>query len=193
MQRWSMAVLAAVLLGGCAQPGGAPSPPISVTVVASASVEVRTMPARPVPGPASAVALPPPRRGEASCARGATPMPSLPPSFDLNDPRQRALHALTQQHEPTPRRGTVPEAAVPGAEACIYLLRMNFSLLTAGSPSPPGTAPVEAALRSAGLMRIVVRPGPVFAASTGAACLSGRFTTDGPAFTIGPPAATCRP
>src|SRR4051812_25227268 len=111
MRRWSMAVLAAVLLAGCAQPGGAPSPPIAVTVVASASVEVRPMPAR--PAPKSAVPLPPPRRGEATCARGATPAPSVPPSFDLNDPRQRALHALTQQHEPTPRRGIVPEAAVP--------------------------------------------------------------------------------
>ena len=139
----------------------------------------------------------PARSGEASCARGATPMPSLDPSasFDVNDPEQRSRRVLAEQYRPTPRRGVVPESAVPGAEACVLALRMHFTLLTSGSRTVPDERAIGAALSSAGLMKIVVRSGPIFAASTGAACVHGTLTAAGPAFTIGPLAAdkSCRP
>ncbi|WP_412746438.1 hypothetical protein [Krasilnikovia sp. MM14-A1004] len=119
----------------------------------------------------------------------------MDPSIDINDPRQRALLTLAQQYHPVPRRGVVPEAAVPGAEACVNALTMQFVLLAGGSRAVPDRRAVDAALRSAGLVDIVVRAGPTFAASTGAACVYGRFSAAGPAFEIGPPATdgSCRP
>jgi hypothetical protein len=124
-------------------------------------------------------------------------MPSVDPSasFDENDPEQRARRVLAQQYQPVPRRGVVPEAAVPGAEACVYRLKMEFNLLMSGSPRVPDEQAIGAALSSAGLTKIVVRSGPVFAASTGAACVLGTFTAKGPSFTIGPlaPNKSCRP
>nr|WP_296073759.1 hypothetical protein [uncultured Actinoplanes sp.] len=115
-------------------------------------------------------------------------------SFDLGDPRQRALHALAQQNRPTPRRGVVPEAAVPGAEACVRALRVRFALLTAGASSAPGGPEIDAALRSAGLLKITVRAAGAFAASTGEACIYGSFGAAGPEFAIGPVATggACR-
>lgn len=115
-------------------------------------------------------------------------MPSVDPSasFDINDPRQRAQRVLAEQFRPTPRRGTVPQAAVLGAEACVYFLRLQFSLLMSGSATVPDASAIDATLRAAGLAKVLVRPGPIFAASTGAACIYGTFTPAGPAFTIGP-------
>lgn len=137
------------------------------------------------------------RLGEVSCARNPAPVQPVDPSasFDLNDPRQRALRALAEQYGPTPKRGAVPEAAVPGAEACVHALEIYFSLLAAGSRSTPQPSQVDQALRSAGLTNIVVAPGPVFGASTGELCVFGAFTTNGPEFTLGPPATdgSCRP
>jgi hypothetical protein len=122
-------------------------------------------------------------------------MPSVDPSasFDVNDPEQRARRVLEQQFRPTPRRGVVPEAAVPGAEACVYALKLTFSLLAHGSGIAPDASDVETALHSAGLTEVDVRSGPAFAASTGAACIYGKFTAAAPAFNIGPSAAdgTC--
>jgi hypothetical protein len=89
----------------------------------------------------------------------------------------------------------MPETAVPGAEACIYALELHFSLLMSGSRTVPDDEAIRAALNSAGLTKIVVRPGPVFAASTGAACVHGTVTASGPVFAVGPAAAdgACRP
>ncbi|MDY7087652.1 MAG: hypothetical protein SYR96_21395 [Actinomycetota bacterium] len=72
---------------------------------------------------------------------------------------------------------------------------MQFSLLTVGSRTAPEEQAIEAALHSAGLAKIVVRRGPVFAASTGAACVYGSFTATGPTFIISQPAAdgSCPP
>jgi hypothetical protein len=124
-------------------------------------------------------------------------MPSVDPSasFDITDPQQRTRRALAEQFRPTPRRGVVPQAAVPGAEACVHALRIHFSLLASGSRSVPDEPAIDAALRSAGLTKIAVRSGPAFAASTGAACIHGTFTGTGPAFTIGPLTTdnACRP
>jgi hypothetical protein len=189
----------AVLLPGCAGAGTFPasSPKAtstSVTIVASAAPAAPR--AVPVPVPTSRLPAPA-QSGEASCTRGARPIPSLDPSasFDINDPRQRARRALAEQYTPAPRRGVVRETAVPGAEACIYALKLHFSLLMTGSRTVPDDEAIRAALSSAGLTKIVVRPGAVFAASTGAACVYGTVTASGPAFTIGPSAAddTCRP
>jgi hypothetical protein len=107
-------------------------------------------------------------------------------SWDVNDARERARRALLAANAPTPRRGAVPEDAVPGAEACVYLLRLRFSLLTSGSGTAPARAEIEHSLRSLGLTEVVLEPGPVFAASTGAACIHGTFTEDDPSFTISP-------
>jgi hypothetical protein len=163
-----MGVTAAVLLTGCASTG----PAIDT--------------AAPLAVPVSAPAM----SGQATCALEARPMPSRGPSasFDRNDLAQRARRVLAEQHRPTPTRGVVPAAAVPGAEACVYFLRIQFSLLAAGSRAAPAEPAIEAALHSAGLTKIVIHPGPVFAASTGAACVHGSFTAEGPSFVIGPAA-----
>jgi hypothetical protein len=195
-KRWSMAAAAAVLLTGCARPGdlqaGSPeAAPGSVTVVVSAAGAAS--PAVPAPVPASMTPAP---SGKASCAMAATAMPSVDPSasFDINDPRQRALRELAQQ-QPTPQRGVVPQAAVPGAEACVHALNIRFTLLTSGSRTVPDEQAIDETLRAAGLTNIVIRSGPAFAASTGAACIYGTFTTAEPAFAIGPPTTdgSCRP
>ncbi|WP_412750355.1 hypothetical protein [Krasilnikovia sp. M28-CT-15] len=192
--RWSIAVTAAALLAGCARPGTGAAPEPAPTRIAVDVQATGTGPPVPVPAPGDPA---PPRPGVASCAQGATPTPSVDPSasFDINDPQQRARHALAQQYPPTPRRGGLAEAAVPGAEACIRALTMRFTLLAAGARTVPDRRAVDAALRSAGLLRIVVRPGPAFAASTGSACVYGAFTPAGPAFEIGPLAGddSCRP
>jgi hypothetical protein len=124
-------------------------------------------------------------------------MSSLDPSasFDVNDPGQRARRVLAAQHRPTPTRGLVPKAAIAGAEDCVYLLKMQFALLTTGSRTAPDEQAIGVALRSAGLMKIVVDSGPVFAAFTGGACVYGSFTATVPAFIIGQPApdGSCRP
>lgn len=106
-----------------------------------------------------------------------------------------ARRVLAEQYRPTPRRGAVPQVSIPGAEACVYALMRHFSLLASGSQTVPDARAIDAALRSAGLSRIDVRSGPAFAASTGAACIHGRFTPAGPAFVISPPASggSCRP
>lgn len=118
-------------------------------------------------------------------------MPSFDPSasFDVDDPQQRARRTLAEQHRPTPTRGPVPPDAVPGAEACVTALKLHFSLLTSGSTRVPDERAISGALSSAGLTKIAVRPGPAFAGSTGAACVHGTYSTAGPAFTIGLPAA----
>jgi hypothetical protein len=135
--------------------------------------------------------------GQPSCARDARPLPSIDPStsFDLSDPRQRALRALTAQNRPTPRRGPVPDAAVPAAEACVKDLRRYFTLPAANASGVPDESTVDAALHSAGLTKIAVRPGRGFAASTGAVCLYGTFTEAVPDFAIGPRTAdgSCPP
>ncbi len=113
-------------------------------------------------------------------------MPDPSASVDLNDPRQRALHALAQQYRPTPQRAPVPEAAVPGAEACVQLLAVTFSLVAAGTGRTPEASEIDGALRQAGLTKIVVDTGPVFSASTGEACVFGTFPAGEPEFMLGP-------
>jgi hypothetical protein len=187
-----MAVVAAVLVTGCARPddiaaGSPEAAPSRITVVVSAAGGASAVVPPPVP---ASITPAPALSGEASCARAAMPMPSVDPSasFDINDPRQRALRMLAEQYRPTPRRGAVPQAAVPGAEACVHALSIEFTLLASGSRAVPDEREIDEALRAAGLMKIFVRSGPAFAASTGAACVYGTFTEAGPAFTIGPPA-----
>jgi hypothetical protein len=176
-----MVAAGGVLLAGCAttNPGGPDDARRTVTVVGSADAS-HGVPAPVTPAPATS--------GEVTCAQGATPAQSLSPSasFDVNDPGQRARRALAEQNRPTATRGVVPAVAIPGAEACVHVLKIQFSLLTAGSRTAPDEQAVEAALRSAGLTKILIHSGPVFAASTGAACVFGSFTATGPAFTIGP-------
>lgn len=120
------------------------------------------------------------------------PAGSLPASLGADEAREQARRALMEQRRQIPRRGAVPEAAVPGAEACVHALEIHFSLLMRGSREAPGEPEIDAALRSAGLTEIVVSPRPSFAGSTGAACVYGSFTAAGPEFVIGP-AAPGRP
>jgi hypothetical protein len=188
-KRWSLVAAAGALLAGCAttNPGGPDDAHRTVTVVGSTDAS------HGVPAPvASAVRAPvipaPATSGEATCAQGATPAQSLDPSasFDLNDPGQRARRVLAEQNGPTATRGVVPKVAIPGAEACVHALKIQFSLLAAGSRTAPDEQAIEAALRSAGLTKVLIHSGPVFAASTGAACVFGSFTATGPAFIVGP-------
>lgn len=190
-------IVVVALLAGCARSGATPAGTVQVTAVASAAV-VSGAAAVPLPVPSAAPAsvVPAPvRSGEAACARGARPLPSVDPSasFDVDDPRQRTQRSLAQQYSPAPRRGGVPAAAVPGAEACIHALKLQLSLRADGARVPDGPA-VDAALRAVGLTKIVVGPGSTFAASTGAACIVGTYAATGPAFTIGPEDAdgSCR-
>jgi hypothetical protein len=185
MVRPTAAVMVAVALAGCARPEHA-SGSERVTVVVSASAAAApgvAVPMAPVsPGPA------PPRSGEAACARDARPAPAVNPSasFNLDDPGERARRALAQQDRPVPRRGALPESAVPGAEACVRALEIHFSLLMRGSGIAPSGPAIGAALTSAGLTGIVVGDDASFVASTGAACVHGAITRSGPSFVIGP-------
>jgi hypothetical protein len=83
----------------------------------------------------------------------------------------------------------VPETAVPGAEACVHALEIQFSLLMRGSRETPDEPSIDSALRSVGLTKIVIGSESSFAASTGAACVYGTVTTAGPDFAIGPATA----
>lgn len=190
LQHWSTIVATAMVLTGCARPGG-------TTDEARGSVTAGSDATAVASAGRFAVTPAPPRSGEASCAWGARPMPSvdLSASFDVNDPEQRARRVLAEQYRPLPRRGALAEAAVPGAEACVHALKREFSLRAGGSRAVPDEPAIGAALRSAGLTNIDVRPGPAFTASTGAACIYGTFTASGPGFTLGPPATdgSCPP
>jgi hypothetical protein len=111
----------------------------------------------------------------------ATPLPGT-----TGDAAERARKALEAQQSPVPRRGIVPPAAVPGAEACVRLLQLEFNLLAAAAGGTPADAAVRAALLKAGLRDPVVEPGPAFAASTGSACVVGAFTGTEPSMAITP-------
>jgi hypothetical protein len=178
---------AALMTTGCAASDSAGPPDDLPTTVAGASIAVSA----PAASTVRTSANPAPATFEASCTRDTRPMPAPNPSasFGPNDAEQRARRALAEQHRPSATRGAVPPAAVPGAEACLDVLRAQFSLLTAGSRTAPDQQAIEVALRSAGLTSIVVRSGPAFAASTGVACLYGNFTPTEPAFVIGPVSA----
>jgi hypothetical protein len=181
-------VAAAVTTTGCAAVDSA-GPPDGAPRTAAASIAVPTP-------EISVVGASPVRAPTPSCVRDAEPVPAPGPSASvvLTDREQRARRALAAQRRPTATRGVVPKDAIPGAEACIQFLRMQFSLLSAGSRTSPDPTAVEAALHSAGLTTIVVGRGPVFSASTGAACLHGDLSVPEPAFIIGPLAAdgSCR-
>ncbi|GAA0581484.1 hypothetical protein GCM10010172_78080 [Paractinoplanes ferrugineus] len=209
----------ALLLAGCARPGTAPRdvPPSTVVVDASVlAVEPGSAtdssrflhpgatltcaagagapPIAKSPRAAASRAVAPPAVAVPGVAVSGASLPAPPPaSPGVGDARERARRALLEQRKPVPRRGVVPAAAVPRAEDCVHVLRLQVSLLTAGSAQPPGEAALKRALSSAGLSGIVVRPGPSFGASTGAVCVYGTFTGPDPSFEIGPPAVPCAP
>jgi hypothetical protein len=172
--------VAVVMTAGCA--GNDPAVPAdgASRTVGVADGSKAAPVASAIPAPATS--------GEASCTREAQPMPA-PGSSASSDVNDRARRALAGQRRPSPTRGVVPEAAVSGAETCIDLLRREFALIEAGSRTAPDERAIKRALGSAGLVHVVVRSGPVFAASTGAACIHGDLTRTEPGFIIGPPAA----
>ncbi|MDI6099568.1 hypothetical protein QLQ12_13270 [Actinoplanes sp. NEAU-A12] len=192
----SVAVAVVLSLTGCAGPGaGRPGSqatgPDRVAVVVTATGVAPPGVVVPIPSP-----VPPPGSATAACARAAMPRPAIDPSasFVVRDPGEGARRALAQKHRPTPRRGVVPEAAVPGAQACVDALRTEFALRMRGSHETPGGPVIDVSLRSAGLTQIVIGSAS-FAASTGAACVYGTFAAAGPEFAIGPVAAdgSCPP
>jgi hypothetical protein len=139
---------------------------------------------------------PGPRGAGTNEAAQPKPAPRGTDPNDFDDPdgvleRRRALEAL---QSPVPRRGEVPAAAVPAAEACVRLLQAELTLLGVSAGGPADTA-VEAALRRAGLRNPVVKPGPAFAGSTGSACVVGSFAGTRPSLVIAPldPAGACIP
>ena len=185
---WAAIVAMVMLLAACGGPdAGRPQPsarpdravvasPIGVAAPQGASSVL------PSAGPSS------PGSGGAACARTAMPNPAVSPARTLgaNDAREEARRALLRQQVATPRRGPVPDAAVPGAEACIHALEIQFALLMRGSGKKPDQATIESALRSAGLTEVATGSATTFAASTGAACVYGTVTPTGPEFAIGP-------
>jgi hypothetical protein len=113
---------------------------------------------------------------------------------DAGSARERRAQVLESQRATFPRRGEIGAAAAAGATECARLLQLEFTLRMAGD-RPLDEVAIRAALRSTGLTKAVIAPGPRFATSTGQACIIGAVTGDGPAMVIAPlpPDHTCRP
>jgi len=79
------------------------------------------------------------------------------------------------------------------AETCARILRLELTLLVGGRGGSPAEPALRRTLALQGLTGIIVGDESAFAASTGAACVHGVFTEEGPRLSIGPLAAnhTC--
>jgi hypothetical protein len=212
-------VLTLTAAAACAQPGNTPGGTPTVT---SRTLQASAAPVSPGPGPIPRPATGVSRRpGVAECAQPANPVARPVPSHprgagpdDAGRPRaagsigagtvpppeadpgteERRRRVLESQQSPVPRRGDVPPGAVAGAEECVRLLLLDFTLRTAGSGRAPDEAGIRAALTNAGLLQPVVVAGPAFAASTGEACIVGTFPDGKPAMILTPlSGTTCRP
>ena len=128
-----------------------------------------------------------------SLAIGTDRLAAVPVPRATDDAEERRRKALESQQTPVPRRGDVPAAAIPGAEACVRLLQIEFTLQAAATGAAPADAAIQATLLKVGLRKPVVKPGPAFAASTGSACITGTFVGAEPSMTIAPlnPAGAC--
>ncbi len=212
-------LLTVTAAAACARPGNTPGgTPTETSRSLHASAAPVSPGPDPVPRPATGISR---RPGVAGCAQPAEPVARPFPSHprgagpdDAGRPRaadptgagtavppgadpgaeERQRRALESQHSPVPRRGDVPPEAVAGAEECVRLLLLEFTLRAAGSGRAPDEADTRAALTNAGLLQPVVVAGPAFAASTGEACIVGTFTDGRPAMTLTPlSGTTCRP
>ena len=128
-----------------------------------------------------------------SLAIGTDRLAAGPVPRATDDAEERRRKALESQQTPVPRRGDVPAAAIPGAEACVRLLQIEFTLQAAATGAAPADAAIQATLLKVGLRKPVVKPGPAFAASTGSACITGTFVGADPSKAIAPlnPAGAC--
>jgi hypothetical protein len=107
---------------------------------------------------------------------------------------ERARRALEAANPPLPRRGPLPAAAAARAEACARHLSPQLNLLMRDT-APLDERALRRFLTREGLTGIGIGPGPSFAGATGAACVYGSFTADGPELSIGPPGpdGSCSP
>jgi hypothetical protein len=193
--------LLAATLTACAepgaQPGGTPTARTSVVVVTSAAGGGTGVIA-PVPaGPEEVVG------DVVGCGVNAVLQPPSTPDPTpavTNEVMERARRALEHGRSaaPIPRRGAVPAAGVAGAEECVQMLNLTFTLLTYGSTKVPSATEVRQALDDVGLTRVVVRArtaGPAFAGWSGKACVFGEFRGATPILGIAAPTddGTCLP
>lgn len=184
------AAVLALVAAGTACAGSAGRPP-DAAPDRSTSVQLSARPAEPggaVLGPSSMTRSPADSAGAPSCADAppavAQPAPGTSAGPLDGDAAERQRRVL-QAQPAVPQRPNVPPAAVPGAEACVRLLQLEFSLRGAGTGRLDERA-VRAALESVGLTAVNVGRGPVFTASTGRACILGTFPADRPAMEIAP-------
>ena len=200
----SVALTLIAATSGCARPGTtAPGTPTAES--RSLRVEATSY-GRPVPRIDSSMMTRRPDGGvDPSCATPPEPWPApqvsgsqavpAQPDAAVTEALERRRRNLEAQNPPTPTRGAVLAAAIAGAESCVRALRIEFTLLAAGSGTRPSDDTIRATLRHAGLTSVTVQPGPTFAASTGQACLLGSLTTEKPSFTIAQlgPDGSCHP
>jgi hypothetical protein len=187
-------------LTACARPGdspsGTPTARSEVTLMASLAPGppqvVGPSHFAPVPG-TPAVGCGGRRIQPARPARPVSPRPR-PTSGPEFDAAERARRALEAANPPLPRLGPLPSEAAAQAETCARNLSPQLTLLMHGAV-PLDERTLRRFLTGEGLTGVVIGPGLDFAAATGKACVHGHFTADGPALSIGPPAAngTCHP
>jgi len=183
-------------LTACARPGSTP------TGTPEATSRPATLWASLAPAQPELIGSAPGRLGlrpGAACDGRAGRIP--PPATTTPDPQPsaeseaaaRARRALEAANPPVPRRGPIQGDAAALAESCVRTLRLELTLLTGGRGGRPEEPALLRTLTSQGLSGITVGSGAAFAASTGAACVYGTFTADGPELSIGPLAAngTC--
>jgi hypothetical protein len=142
---------------------------------------------QPIPDPQPTRADPQPDAADPQ-PDAADPQPSTEP-----EAAARARRALEAANPPVPRRGPVPADAAAVAESCARILRLELTLLIGGRGGRPAEPALRRTLARQGLSGIAVGDESAFAASTGAACVHGVFTAEGPQLSIGPIAAnrTC--
>jgi hypothetical protein len=137
-----------------------------------------------------------PRPTNPGIASPRVPIPG-PAAPDAPDPHaaERARRALEAANPPIPQRAPVPPEAVAAAESCARTLQQELTLLAASPGGITDEQSLRRILTSAGLSRILVQPGPAFAAAAGQACVHGTFPSGRPELSIGPqqPDGSCRP
>ena len=197
----AVALTLAATLPACAPQGYTPTGTPSANVV---TLHMSAAPAQPTPGLPSLMAIPPSRItigcDNPVAARpvpptGAAKPPPATPNVTDSSAAERARRALEAANPPIPRRAPIPPEAAPAAESCARSLQPDLTLLAV---SPGGLADEQSlrrVLTSAGLTKIIIQPGPAFAAAAGKACVYGTFPSGKPELSIGPqqPDGSCHP
>jgi len=124
----------------------------------------------------------------------ADPRAAAPHVAD-SDAAERARRALEAANPPISRRAPIPPEAAATAESCARSLQPGLTLLAANPRALADEQSLRRILTSAGLTKIIIQPGPTFAAAAGKACVYGTFPSGKPELSIGPQPrdGSCRP